>query len=713
VSEGEALLRRALAHASGSDEAANIAKDMIMRTLLFALLLCTLASSLLADGPADNNPETVRRLPKPGVEVPAEQREQLEGGLTKLKESIDLLAERAKKDAKTRELLPDVQIYYKSVHDALKYNEFLDIKELPEAVKQLALGQQRAEQLLRGEAPWATQSGLVVRGYVSKIDGSIQPYGLIVPETYTDKTPVGYRCDIWLHGRGETMTELNFIRDRSGNPGTFTPPRTIVLHPYGRWNNAFKLAGEVDILEALESVQKRYAIDEDRIAMRGFSMGGAGAWHMTVHYPDLWFASNPGAGFSETPEFLKQFQGETLKPTWYEQKLWQLYDCPAWVANLSACPTVAYSGEKDSQKQAADRMERELKTIGRELTHIIGQNTAHSYHPAAKLEVEARLKALAVRGRDRVPADIHFQTKTLRYNRSHWVTVDEIETHWKDANVVAHIGEGFSGITVKTSGVTGFTLRFGPGEWKGVYTGGFNPLVEIDQQFGEEIGKFPKSTDKSLVMSFHKVDGKWKSGPRKSEGVVKKHGLQGPIDDAFMESFVMVRPTSKAAHEAVEKWSLSECDRAIEQWRRHFRGEARVKNDTDITDDDIQNHNLVLWGDPSSNAVLAKVIDKLPIGWGKDKITVEHYGDYPAAGHALIAIYPNPLNPEKYIVLNSGFTFRDYTHLNNARQIPVLPDWAVVDLSVPPGNVWPGKIAAADFFDEKWGVKQSEEAMTK
>jgi hypothetical protein len=138
-----------------------------------------------------------------------------------------------------------------------------------------------------------------------------------------------------------------------------------------------------------------------------------------------------------------------------------------------------------------------------------------------------------------------------------------------------------------------------------------------------------------------------------------------------------------------------------------------VKNDTNISDDDIKNHNLVLWGDPSSNAVLAKVIDKLPIRWGKDKISVEHYGDHPAAGHALIAIYPNPLNPEKYIVLNSGFTFRDYTHLNNARQIPVLPDWAVVDLSVPPNNVWPGKIVAADFFDEKWGVKKSAEAMTK
>ena len=40
-------------------------------------------------------------------------------------------------------------------------------------------------------------------------------------------------------------------------------------------------------------------------------------------------------------------------------------------------------------------------------------------------------------------------------------------------------------------------------------------------------------------------------------------------------------------------------------------------------------------------------------------------------------IYPNPLNPKQYVVLNSGFTFREYDYLNNARQVPKLPDWAV------------------------------------
>ena len=63
-----------------------------------------------------------------------------------------------------------------------------------------------------------------------------------------------------------------------------------------------------------------------------------------------------------------------------------------------------------------------------------------------------------------------------------------------------------------------------------------------------------------------------------------------------------------------------------------------------------------------------------------------------------LLIYPNPRNPSKYVVLNSGFTFREYDYLNNARQVPKLPDYAIVDTTTPPNARHPGKIATAGFF---------------
>ena len=118
-------------------------------------------------------------------------------------------------------------------------------------------GRERAEQLLAGKAPWDSATGLVVRGYVSRIDGSVQPYGVIVPESYRADAMPRHPLDIWFHGRGETLSEVNFLDEHRHSRGEFTPPDTIVLHPYGRYCNAFKFAGEIDVLEALESVKQR------------------------------------------------------------------------------------------------------------------------------------------------------------------------------------------------------------------------------------------------------------------------------------------------------------------------------------------------------------------------------------------------------------------------------------------------------------------------
>ena len=82
----------------------------------------------------------------------------------------------------------------------------------------------------------------------------------------------------------------------------------------------------------------------------------------------------------------------------------------------------------------------------------------------------------------------------------------------------------------------------------------------------------------------------------------------------------MVRPTGSALNDKVGKWTAAEMKHANDHWRRQFRGEARVKDDKEISGDDIAAHNLILWGDPGSNAMLGKIADKLPVKWGKDAV---------------------------------------------------------------------------------------------
>ena len=665
---------------------------MTIRTLALALLLFSAAG---ADGERDNQEDNVRRIPPPGVAVPEADRAELTAGVEKLGKEIEELRKQHQ-GKPTLRLLPDVQIYHKAVDWALRYNEIFNVKEIATAKNLLQLGTERARQMREGTPTWFNTVGVVMLGYVSKIDGSVQPYKLVVPQTWEQLKPTRHRLDTWFHGRGETLSELSFIGNKGA--GEFTPKDAFVLHLYGRYCCANKLAGEVDLFEALDDVKRRYNIDENRIVVRGFSMGGAACWQFAVHFAGKWAAAAPGAGFSETPDFLKVFQKETLKPTDFEQKLWHMYDCTDYAANLYNLPTVAYSGEIDSQKQAADMMAAAMKKEGLELTHIIGPKTAHKYEPAAKEEVIRRIDEIVAKGRNPVPQKIRFTTWTLLYNEQLWVTVDAMEKHWERARVEAELvgTTGVKATTVNVGGVT-FSMASGYCPLEG------RPQVTLDDQSLEGP---PVGSDRSWTAHFRKVDGKWTTAASPDDGTLRKrHGLQGPIDHAFMDSFIMVKPTGTAANGKVADWAAKEMVHAIDHWRQQYRGDARITLDTAVTDADIASSNLVLWGDPSSNKVLAKIADKLPLKWNPKEISVGSQS-YASETHVPILIYPNPLNPKKYIVLNSGFTFREYDYLNNARQVPKLPDWAVVDVTTPPSSRWPGKVVAADFFNDRWELSK-------
>jgi dienelactone hydrolase len=688
----------------------------------FALILLAAVAIVRADGPADNLADKVRPVPPPGVAVPDGDRADLQAGVDALGKEIDALRTALKGKPALLDLLPDVLVYYNAVRYALTYNEFFGTKETPTAKELtsrrevgiartlLKQGTDRAAQLREGKPTWPTQTGLVVRGYVSKIDGSVQPYGLVVPASYKPDYPHRYRLDFWCHGRGETLSELNFIDQRQKSPGEFTPKDAFVVHLYGRYCCANKLAGEVDLFEALDDVKKHYPIDENRLVIRGFSMGGAACWQFAVHYPGMWAAAAPGAGFSETADFLKVFQKESLKPTDYEQKLWHMYDCTDYAVNLFNCPTVAYSGEIDSQKQAADMMAAALRKEGIELAHVIGPKTGHAYHPEAKKEVIRRIDSIVEHGRDPVPQRVRFTTWTLRYNQSCWVTVDGLDNHWEQARIDANLTQGRGApttgdVTVATQNVSAFTLSMAPGLCP--LSTLRRPRVAVYERgsrgpSGEPLEAPPVLSDRSWVAHFRKVDGKWQVVDSADDGTLgKRHGLQGPIDDAFLDSFLMVRPTGQPLNEKVGTWAGKEMAHAVDHWRKQFRGEARVKNDDAVTAADIQEHNLILWGDPQSNQVLAKIADKLPVRWDAQRVVLGSK-TYAADHHVPVLVYPNPLNPKRYVVLNSGFTFREYDYLNNARQVPKLPDYAVADVNVPASSRAPGGIVAAGFFDEQW-----------
>jgi hypothetical protein len=276
-----------------------------------------------------------------------------------------------------------------------------------------------------------------------------------------------------------------------------------------------------------------------------------------------------------------------------------------------------------------------------------------------------------------------------------WVTVDGLQRHWDRARVDAEIGT--SGIVLSTRNVDALTLSLPAASVKDWVAG---KTIQID---GNSLAAPPAARDEAMwTVHLARSEGGWAiAGNTPPAGLSKRHGLQGPIDDAFLDYFIIVRPTGKPLGAKTGAWCADEYAHAVEHWRKQFRGEAIVKDDVSVTSQDIADANLVLFGDPSSNAVLGRLATKLPVKWDARRIEIagaSYRGDH----HVPALIYPNPLNPSRYVVLNSGFTFREYDYLNNARQVPKLPDYAVFNVDAPRTSRAPAAVVAAGFFDEKW-----------
>ena len=215
----------------------------------------------------------------------------------------------------------------------------------------------------------------------------------------------------------------------------------------------------------------------------------------------------------------------------------------------------------------------------------------------------------------------------------------------------------------------------------------------------------PFKCRKSDALEFVHINDGWRRGSMTADPVTlhKRPGQQGPIDDVFMEPFLVVTPTGKCASAEVQKWVDFEVEHFETRWRNAFRGELRMKPDTLVTPQDIEHYHLILWGDPASNRLIGEVAAKLPFSWSAKDLSIAGK-TYEAANHVPLAIYPNPLNANRYIVLNSGPTFRESSDHTNSLQNPKLPDWAMLDITMAPDGKSAGKVEAADFFDESWKI---------
>jgi predicted esterase len=161
----------------------------------------------------------------------------------------------------------------------------------------------------------------------SEIDGTLQPYTVYIPIGYDENTPAA--LFVSLHGSGVNemgyaysiaqvlgpgrprmdRTERMDRMDRRSGMGRMDrrdSPQMIMIAPQARGLSDWYLgnSGE-DVIECIHHIKTLYNIDEKNIILEGFSMGGYGAWRLSLLNPELFKAVIIRSGATSPPPYLK------------------------------------------------------------------------------------------------------------------------------------------------------------------------------------------------------------------------------------------------------------------------------------------------------------------------------------------------------------------------------------------------------------------------
>ncbi len=546
--------------------------------------------------------------------------------------------------------------------------------------------------------PFIGQKGSFLRGYYSDIEGSLQGYAVHAPNEYEPGQP--YPLVINLHGYDPGFAawhENQFLP--AFMPFATEKGRYIVVNPFGRGNTMYQNIGENDVLTVLAEVKRLYDIDENRIYLTGGSMGGAGTWNIGLAFPDKFAALAPIMGPTEYA-FWTGLDTTDLSPerTFILAKRSAL----SFAENASNLPVLCNHGVKDDIVPIAQsrKIVKRLRALGYNITYKEHPEAMHGgFDPQMDYDI---YNGFEDKKRDGFPKRVVYKTASLKHNRAYWAEIDRFADVMAFAKIEGEIMDRRT-IHVRTDNISEFSLRLNKN------------LVDIPAEIKISVNDEPAlsaSVSGELLIRFgakQKKDGTvsgWTVLPdsNKSE-LVKTEILCGPILDAYNSGFMLVAGTAGSKMET--KMNIREAEAFSEQWQAWQHVPCRLKKDSEISENDIAQFNLILFGGPNNNGVTKKIEADLPIRFEKNAVIVGEK-KYRGQNVGAVFIYPNPLNRGRYVVVNAGNSWQAMDGI--VRRMGSDFDYIIFDerttgINFHQGNMTvDGSPLACGFFDQDWQV---------
>lgn len=237
--------------------------------------------------------------------------------------------------------------------------------------------------------------------------------------------------------------------------------------------------------------------------------------------------------------------------------------------------------------------------------------------------------------RVRDPNRVLYTLESLSDPKAYWVKIDGR----KDENLIGTIDASVDRqkILVKTTNVDAYSLDLS--------------LAPIDSSQPVQIIENGKNSGYITGPIFSKRSEKYKDA-----FYVKNEYLHGPVGDVFTDSYVVVWGSGGDDKELCG--ISSEVAEAIANGGPCF-------SDTNAAEGLIAKNNLILVGTVETNKLLAKIENQLPVKI-KDGCVAANGKIYEGRDIGSIIIYPNPINPTRYVSVFSGTSLRVMRKMSDA-----------------------------------------------
>lgn len=521
--------------------------------------------------------------------------------------------------------------------------------------EQAAAWRARADELdaiaKQGRDPYGEQKGRIVnRAYRSRLTPALQGYAVYLPPGYdpAKKWPVV----VMLHG-GSSNGNL-FLGVVLGNNmswlkyheywwNEFEPqwkPNCIVVAPDGFGQVLWRWMGERDVLDVVADVTRNYNVDEDRIALAGISNGGLGTYAIGTRHASQFSVVQAMAG---APSWFQYTGG---KPSAAEQTAIRPVSALDLIENTFNTDFRFYHGRTDggpmkpayTEVFAAKAASLGLPVKG--TWYDAGHDILYMVEKHGRSFDEVNTVV-----RNRHPAEVRLVTGDYRANQQHWLTATRIEHYPALSTTIAKVDAG--GIVIDTQGARALTVDLRDA----ITDARTDVVIRVNGQEAYRGKRAPLGHAVGLV----RVGEQWRTGfPREPAGtLVKRPGVSGPLTDAYVDRTVHVYGTTNPETTAALQKAAETGSKGWPIWLWNFKQE--VVADTAVTDATLADANVVLYTTGDDNGLYNRVKQSLPIRIEGGAVVVGATR-YEGKDVGTRFIYPNPLSPNRYVVVQAGVT---------------------------------------------------------